>query len=64
MNVLFDLCAAPQFAEPLRQEIETMVGQEGWSKTALQKCLKLDSLLKESVRLSIGGGQFYIIMFT
>ncbi|KAJ4490988.1 cytochrome P450 [Lentinula aciculospora] len=56
MNVLFDLCAAPQFAVPLRQEVQTIVGREGWSKTALQKCLKLDSLLKESVRLSIGGG--------
>ncbi|KAJ4471699.1 cytochrome P450 [Lentinula edodes] len=53
MNVLFDLCAAPQFSEPIRQEVQTVVQREGWSKTALQKCLKLDSLLKESVRLSI-----------
>lgn len=38
----------------LREEAETVIAEEGWTKVALQKLRKIDSFLKESHRLNGG----------
>ncbi|KAJ7759697.1 cytochrome P450, partial [Mycena olivaceomarginata] len=45
------LRANPEYVEILREEIETVVAQDGWSRESLQKMVKLDSFSKESQRL-------------
>ncbi|KAF8167722.1 cytochrome P450 [Crassisporium funariophilum] len=52
MHVLYHLAANPEYAAPLRTEIESAVVREGWTKSALEKMRKLDSLIKESMRIS------------
>lgn len=37
--------------QPLRDELEAVVAEEGWSKAGLQKMQKLDSFIKECNRL-------------
>lgn len=37
--------------QPMREEVESILSQEGWSKAALQKMRKVDSFLKECQRL-------------
>jgi hypothetical protein len=50
LHALYNLAANLQYVEPLREEIESIVKSEGWSKGALGKMIKLDSFLKESAR--------------
>ncbi|KAM6492377.1 Cytochrome P450 [Amanita muscaria] len=50
--VLFELSSRPEYVRPMREEIETIIQQEGWSKTALGKLRKVDSFIKEILRLS------------
>ncbi|KAG6356696.1 hypothetical protein INS49_014570 [Diaporthe citri] len=47
---LFDISYYPQIVQPLREEIIQVLGQEGWSRTALHKLKLLDSFMKESQR--------------
>lgn len=51
-QALYDLVIHPEYTEELREEIASVVGEDGWTKTALQKMRKLDSFLKESHRLN------------
>ncbi|KII83967.1 hypothetical protein PLICRDRAFT_179995 [Plicaturopsis crispa FD-325 SS-3] len=52
-HVLLDLGAHPEFQEPLRQEIESVLREfGGWSKQALTKMKKMDSCIRESQRLN------------
>ncbi|KAF8546289.1 cytochrome P450, partial [Imleria badia] len=37
-----------QYAQPLREEVETIIEKEGWSKVSVSK---VDSFLKESIRI-------------
>ncbi|KAG6895320.1 hypothetical protein C0992_001937, partial [Termitomyces sp. T32_za158] len=50
-QALFDLAANPSFAPVLREEVETVIKEEGYSKMSLHKMVKLDSFIKESQRL-------------
>ncbi|KAH7886354.1 cytochrome P450 [Phlebopus sp. FC_14] len=50
-QALFNLAANPQYIQPLREEVESIVEKEGWSKSALVKMHKIDSFLKESQRM-------------
>lgn len=50
LNALLWLLAKPEYIEPLREEIQAIVGQYGWSKDAVAKMVKLDSFMKESMR--------------
>jgi cytochrome P450 len=53
MHVMHDLAASPEYQEPLRAEIESVVGKfGGWTKQALTAMKKLDSVLRESQRLN------------
>ncbi|KIJ12301.1 hypothetical protein PAXINDRAFT_14916 [Paxillus involutus ATCC 200175] len=50
-QALYNLAANPQYMQPLREEVESIVEKEGWSKGALAKMRKIDSFLKESQRM-------------
>ncbi|KAI0071400.1 cytochrome P450 [Panus rudis PR-1116 ss-1] len=49
-QALFHLAANAEYARILREEIEEIVAQEGWSKDSIQRMRHLDSFLKESQR--------------
>ena len=51
-HALYDLAAHPEWFVPLREEVEPIITTEGWTKAALGKMWKLDSLLKESQRFN------------
>ncbi|KAL8882447.1 MAG: hypothetical protein Q9198_000561 [Flavoplaca austrocitrina] len=52
-HVMFDLCAQPEYFEPLREEVEAAIKEDGgWKKATLNKMQKLDSFLKESQRVT------------
>ncbi|KAJ3994525.1 cytochrome P450 [Lentinula boryana] len=55
-NAIFCLAANPHLAQPLREEIENIVAEFGWTKAAMGKMWKLDSFLKETQRLTGIGG--------
>lgn len=51
-QALYDLATHPEFQDPIRDEIESVLSEfGGWTKQALTKMKKLDSSLKESQRL-------------
>ncbi|KAG6332745.1 hypothetical protein ID866_6343 [Astraeus odoratus] len=50
LQVLYNLAANPQYIQPLREEVESVIAEEGWTKNALQKMRRVDSFLKESQR--------------
>ncbi|KAJ7458885.1 cytochrome P450 [Mycena latifolia] len=52
---LYDLTAYPEHILPMREEVERVVAEQGWSKASLAKMHKLDSFLRESQRLSGNG---------
>ena len=49
-QAVVDICANPDVVPLLRKEVIEVVGEEGWSKTALYKLRLMDSFLKESQR--------------
>ncbi|KAI1213728.1 cytochrome P450 [Annulohypoxylon truncatum] len=52
-HAMYDLCAYPQYFDPLREELEsTLKSSGGWTKPAMPKLRKLDSFLKESQRVN------------
>ncbi|KAI9926545.1 hypothetical protein ASPWEDRAFT_119143 [Aspergillus wentii DTO 134E9] len=52
-HAMYDLCAHPEYFEPLRQEAYDVLREDGgWKKTTLNKMRKLDSFLKESQRVN------------
>ncbi|KAI1438953.1 cytochrome P450 [Xylaria sp. CBS 124048] len=51
-RALMDLCKYPAIVDQLREEIISVVGGEGWSKTTLYKLRLMDSFLKESQRMT------------
>ncbi|KAI0691476.1 cytochrome P450 [Cytidiella melzeri] len=50
VNILYQLAAKPEYIQPLREEVEAVIAEEGWSKSALQKMRKVDSFIKECQR--------------
>ncbi|KAJ7760789.1 cytochrome P450 [Mycena olivaceomarginata] len=55
LHALYTLAANLQYVQPLREEIESVLRTEGWSRAGMQKLVKLDSFLKESARFVPGG---------
>ncbi|KAJ7049341.1 cytochrome P450 [Mycena amicta] len=51
-QALFHLAHEPHYVEPLREELAAAVAEDGWTKTAMSKCIKLDSFLRESQRFN------------
>lgn len=52
-QLLYDLCAMPEYIEPIRQEIDQNLTEEGFiSRQGFQEMVKLDSIMKESQRFN------------
>ena len=49
-EVLYRLLENPKYLEPIRQEIEAAVAEEGWTKAGMDRLHKLDSFLRETIR--------------
>ncbi|KAJ6505843.1 cytochrome P450 [Mycena vitilis] len=54
-HALFDLTTHPEHLLPMREEVERVVKEEGWSKAALNNMFLIDSFLRESQRINSGG---------
>ncbi|KAF8906748.1 cytochrome P450 [Gymnopilus junonius] len=54
-HVLYNLAAHPEYAAPMREEVEAVIEVEGLNKLSMTKMRKVDSFIKESQRLAIGG---------
>ena len=54
-HALYHLAANPEYAIPLREEVRVLVAEHGWTKAAIDRMYKIDSFLRESLRLSPGG---------
>lgn len=53
VNVLYDLTANPQYLEELQLEIQNeWESKEGWNSTSYSRLHKMDSVLRESQRMS------------
>ncbi|KAJ6470567.1 cytochrome P450 [Mycena vitilis] len=51
LHALYNLASNLEYIGPLREEIESVVRAEGWTKEAINKMVKLDSFFKESSRI-------------
>ncbi|KAF8807759.1 cytochrome P450 [Phlegmacium glaucopus] len=51
-QVLYHIAANHQYVIPMRQEIDSISRRDGWTKDALDKMSKVDSFIKESMRLT------------
>ncbi|KAJ7065402.1 cytochrome P450 [Mycena amicta] len=51
VHMLFDIATHQSYVQPLREEIEAIVNEEGWTRASMGKMYKLDSFLRESQRL-------------
>ena len=49
-QVLFQLAERPDLVLSLREEIEMVIEEEGWTTAAFVRMWKLDSILRESQR--------------
>jgi Cytochrome P450 len=52
---LYRLLANPEYIEPLRQEVDVVITEEGWTKAGVDKMYKIDSFLRETQRLDVLG---------
>ncbi|KAF8463174.1 cytochrome P450 [Russula ochroleuca] len=50
-QMLYRLLANPKYVEPLRQEVDAVIREEGWTKAGIDKMHKIDSFLRETQRL-------------
>lgn len=53
-QMLYDLCARPEYIQPLRDEIDEVMARndERMTKQSLRKLIKMDSFMKESQRFN------------
>jgi hypothetical protein len=49
---LYDLAIHPEYVDEMREEAITAVENHGWSKAAMMKMRKVDSFMKEALRLN------------
>lgn len=61
-HALFSLAAEPEkYVPAMREEVERVIKEDGWTKVAMTKMRKLDSFLKETQRFNgIGSGMLQI----
>ena len=52
---MYRLLSHPEYLEPLRQEVEAVVAEEGWTKAGMDKMHQVDSFVREAMRLDGGG---------
>ncbi|KAF8718996.1 hypothetical protein AX14_011577 [Amanita brunnescens Koide BX004] len=62
---LYNLAAYQDYVQPLREEIESVLQEHGWSKASVAKMTKLDSFVNETMRLSpiaaCTPGRFFVV---
>ena len=46
------MITSPEYIQPLREEVESIANEQGWTKASLFNMRKLDSFLREAQRLS------------
>lgn len=52
-DTLYDICARPEYVDPLREELEHILREDrGWQKGTAAKMQRLDSFMKEVQRLN------------
>jgi hypothetical protein len=49
--VLYRLLANPEYIEPLRQEVDAVVTEEGWTKAGMDRMYRVDSFIRETQRV-------------
>jgi len=55
-TALYRLAASPdEYLHPLREEVDAVIAEHGWTKAATQHMHKVDSFIRESLRVSGGG---------
>ncbi|KAJ6460006.1 cytochrome P450 [Mycena sanguinolenta] len=52
VHALFDLAANPSCIQPLREEVEVVIGKQGWTKASLGDMDMIDSFIRESQRIN------------
>lgn len=59
--VLFYLAAYPEYVPELREEISQVLEESEWTSAAMHNLRKLDSFIKEVMRMKpvVGGKAFY-----
>jgi hypothetical protein len=58
-QTLYNLAANPQYTQALRDEVEPIIEEEGWSRASVAKMYKVDSFMKETQRMNgIGLGEY------
>ena len=50
-QTFYRLLAHPEYTEPLRQEVESVVAKEGWTRAGMDQMHKIDSFVRESQRM-------------
>ncbi|PBK86464.1 cytochrome P450 [Armillaria gallica] len=63
-TALYALATHPEYAEILRDEVEAIINEEGYTKSAMGKMNKLDSFMKEAQRLYGNIGAFAMMRET
>lgn len=60
-QALYALAAHPESLAPMREEVERLTKEEGWTKAAMQKMRKVDSFMKECQRyFGLGSGALHV----
>ena len=49
------MAAHPEYVQPMREEVEAAIREDGWTKSAIDKLRKVDSFLRESQRIRGSG---------
>ena len=61
MHALLDVAAHPGVAVELREEIERVISEEGWTKDAMTRLSKVDSFMRESLRMNgMSAGRIFV----
>ncbi|KAH9992078.1 cytochrome P450 [Russula vinacea] len=50
-QVLYRLLTNPEYIKPLRQEVDAVITEEGWTKAGMDKMYKIDSFIRETQRV-------------
>lgn len=61
-HILYDLATYPEYVEPLREEVESVIATEGWSKVSTVNMHKVDSFIKESQRIAASGRECTVFL--
>jgi hypothetical protein len=51
IRVFYHLLGHPEYINPLREEVEAVVAEAGWTKAGMDKMHKIDSFIRETLRL-------------